>query len=89
MASALAWLVAHWGEIAAAAAAFLAFASIVTRYTKTTADDKVVAFLQQALGLASALQPKASGGGVKLPGTAAERPLLEERPDNVRRMDQR
>jgi len=75
----IAWLVAHWAEIAAVAGGLLALASVVTGLTKTTKDDAVVAWIRKAFEFISIVAPKDAPGSLKAPGTMAERPLLTER----------
>ncbi len=67
MANVVAWLVAHWQELAAALGALLTLASIVTAFTATPKDDAVVAKIVAWL---SFLQPRTSEGTLKVPGTS-------------------
>lgn len=68
MANVVAWVVAHWSQIAAAISAALVLASVITAFTPTPKDDEVVRKIASWL---SFLQPRTSAGTLKFPGTAA------------------
>lgn len=64
MSQVVAWVVAHWAEIAGVIAALLTLASIVTALTPTPKDDEVVRKIASFL---SFLQPRTSAGTLKPP----------------------
>ena len=63
----MSWLLAHWGEILAAAGAVLGAASIITRMTPTPKDDQALARVRRVLGRLSMLQPPQSARRFKMP----------------------
>ena len=67
----LSWLSANLGAISTAVLAFLAFASLVVKFTPTTKDDEAVAFAQKAVnwlvGFLSNFSTANKNGHVEVP----------------------
>ncbi len=76
----MSWLLAHWTELAAAAGALLAAASLITRVTPTPKDDAALRKVRTFLARLSILEPSENHRRMKLP---LRKPSPPPHPDDL------